>query len=344
MGLLLVDMLNNIVQEVIVLSDSDPQHRALASVIMFLVIILLSFIPLVIGHFIYLCLYRRHYISFISSFIQTLGLLFYFYGSNVTTIINNYSSELGCDTQCVLNNEIAASILLGASLFIFQVIPSMMLKLTKLLKKKGNKQLKKKRTPDWYAVMDMITRFVKINTVYASIVSRTQSVNDFCSTAEIAGSSSFLVICVILGMANEFVDFFYAIESNKNQKNKLFYGWATTGVLLTAFLSLPLYLLSDNLQPLDCAFACDTYLSNSTLDDSLCNQGANSATRLGFNAVSLIIVAVISCAYFYNVMKLKITGTQHTVKRNITVEEIILEGTFTEVEEVVVGGTTSTKT
>ena len=70
--------------------------------------------------------------------------------------------------------------------------------------------MKKTRSPDWYTALDLITMFIKINTVYSAIVGMTQS-TDFCSSTEVAASSVFLSICVLLGIASELID---ALDTN----------------------------------------------------------------------------------------------------------------------------------
>ena len=59
--------------------------------------------------------------------IQTLGAILYFYGDNIGYIMQNYSEELGCGDQCILNNQIAAIMSLGLALIILHFFPDVAL-------------------------------------------------------------------------------------------------------------------------------------------------------------------------------------------------------------------------
>ena len=157
--------------------------------------------------------------------------------------------------------------------------------------------MKKTRSPDWYTALDLITMFIKINTIYSAIVGMTQS-TDFCSSTEVAraASSVFLSVCVLLGFASELIHSFYALDtnlkSNKEYIDKSFNQLVTIGMILIVTICLPFYLLADNFQPLDCAFSCDTIVANATISTTTCNRTANSGVRLGFTLTTLIIVLI----------------------------------------------------
>ncbi|XP_064400105.1 uncharacterized protein LOC135346419 [Halichondria panicea] len=318
-SLLVVDMLNTILQETITLSKGDRVASARAAIIVFVLCIIILFGPLTIGHYVYLCIARKNPVSFITSLLEIMGVLFFFYGNNITSIINNWRIELGCDSQCVLDNQIAAAFSLGMSLIIFQIVPSVLKKLLKLLKRK-QQHVKKTRSPDWYTALDLITMFIKINTIYSAIVGMTQS-TDFCSSTEVAASSVFLSICVLLGFASELIDYFYALDtnlkSNKEYIDKSFNQLVTIGMILIVTICLPFYLLADNFQPLDCAFSCDTIVANATISTTTCNQTTNSGVRLGFTLTTLIIVLIFSGVYFYHVRLAEINRKK--LKSNIVI-------------------------
>ena len=122
-------MLNTILQETITLSKGDRVASARAAIIVFVICIIILFGPLTIGHYVYLCIARKNPVSFITSLLEIMGVLFFFYGNNITSIINNWRIELGCDSQCVLDNQIAAAFSLGMSLIIIQIVPSVLKKL-----------------------------------------------------------------------------------------------------------------------------------------------------------------------------------------------------------------------
>ncbi len=205
------------------------------------------------------------------------------------------------------------------SLIIIQIVPSVLKKLLKLLKRK-QQHVKKTRSPDWYTALDLITMFIKINTIYSAIVGMTQS-TDFCSSTEVAASSVFLSVCVLLGIASELIDYFYALDtnlkSNKEYIDKSFNQLVTIGMILIVTICLPFYLLADNFQPLDCAFSCDTIVANATISTTTCNRTANSGVRLGFTLTTLIIVLIFSSVYFYHVRLAEINRKK--LKSNIVI-------------------------
>ena len=177
--------------------------------------------------------------------------------------------------------------------------------------------MKKIRSPDWYTALDLITMFIKINTIYSAIVGMTQS-TDLCSSTEVAASSVFLSVCVLLGVASELIDALDTnLKSNKEYIDKSFNQLVTIGMILIVTICLPFYLLVDNFQPLDCAFSCDTIVANATISTTTCNRTANSGVRLGFTLTTLIIVLIFSSVYFYHVRLAEIN--RNKLKSNIVI-------------------------
>ena len=145
--------------------------------------------------------------------------------------------------------------------------------------------------------------FVRINTIYSVFVGRTQSY-DYCTNSEVAASSVLLIICVILGVASEMIDYFYVLNTNTVSKiciNGHFTKLVTVGLITIVTFCLPFYIISDNFQPLDCAFGCDRIVANASISKINCNQRANSGTRLTLILITLFIVMVMSGTYFYQI-------------------------------------------
>ena len=289
---LLADILNTVIREIIIVSNGDPKSSATAAVVMFVLVGILFFGLLAIIHFVYLCVLKHHYTIFITSSIQTVGALLYFYGDNITILLNSYSVELGCGEACVANNRIAASFSLGVALIIFQIVPTVMHKLFDMIRGERSRSTK---IPNWYSALDMITVLVKLDTLYSAVVVMVES-RDFCSRTDIATSASFISICILIGVGAEVVYCLYAQTTNEDGK-KLFACLTTTG-LLSVILCFPLYILADNHQPLDCAFGCDRFAANTTMNDLNCRQTVNSSVRLGFTVLTFILVTTFSLIYF----------------------------------------------
>ena len=295
MFLLLADILNIIVQEIILLANGDRASSAIASFSLFGIIAVLFFGPLVFAHCIHLGLYKRHYVSFISSTIQTTGALFFFYGNNINILINSWGVEIGCGPVCVENIRLTASFSLGVSLIIFNFVPPILIRFLKVLKVKHRLKKEEKTIPNWILALDMVTMFVKIDTLYSAIVGIIQS-PEFCSTRDIAFSSIFLAVCLIVGISAELIYYSHALTTNEKSE-KTYVALVSLGMVVMV-ICLPLYLLADNSQPLDCAFGCDTVAANTTINDITCDQVANSSVRLGFTVATFLPLAPIAFIYF----------------------------------------------
>ncbi len=289
--ILLADMLNTIIREIIIAANGDPETSALAAIIMFGIIAVLFFGSLAFCHFIYLCVYRHHYTSFIESAIQTVGALLYFYGDNMTYILGHYGPQLGCDSECVTSNRIAGSFALGTALIIFQVIPHLLKKIKKMTTGKPLKI----RYPSWVSAIDMITIIVSMDALFSAVVVMVES-PEFCSRSDIGTSVSFIVVCTIVGIFAEVIYWLYALHSSKD-KDKTFNVLVTLAFFIMIFC-FPLYILADNHQPLDCAFGCDTFAANTTINDLSCNNTGNAVTRLSFTVVTFSLIAILSPIFF----------------------------------------------
>ncbi len=337
--LLIADMLNTLLQNIILSAKGERRASAIAAFSVFGIIAVVFFGSLAIVHFLYLCFLRGHRINFITSVVQTVGALFFFYGNNINDLVENYGSAVGCDSTstCGANSRILSSFALGIALIIFNIVPSVTKGVLKLLKlKRKPTSLIANKIPDWFAAIDMITMFVKINTLYSAIVSMVQS-TEFCNNTEIATSTTFLLVCIILGFFAEVVYFMNARVTNKD--NSKLYTGLVSFTFAAMLLCLPLYLLADNRQPLNCAFGCDTFASDLTLNDLSCNTIANEAVRIGFTALALIFIGTIPIIFFFLNRKARDEFTEigSAFKEKIEMPEVggVIKETITDLGETV---------
>ncbi len=298
-------MLNTILQLVITLSynDQPTSSHSTAAVTVFVLVGLLFFCVLTISHFVYLYVFKHHYTALMYSTVQALGGLFYYYGNNFVGIVIRYRDQLGCDRECVSSYRIAASVCLGFALIIFQFFPSATKQLLKVLKHKGKMttlQKQKRRSPDWLSAIDMITILVKMDTLYSAIVEMVQS-DEFCSSTDLVSSVAFLTVCISVGIGVEMIFYNFAQMSNKDDEDKLYTGLVRFG-LVAMIICLPLYLLSDNRQPLDCFFGCDEFAlpCNTSFEDIHrdCHTNGNDGTRFVFVVTAFILISTTSSLYF----------------------------------------------
>lgn len=223
--------------------------------------------------------------------VQTLGALLYFYGDNISFIFNHYSSVLGCGQQCINNNRIAAVICLGLALMFYHVFPSCLHKIAK------HKNMDDVST-GWYSASNMMTTILKIDALFTVVAIMAQT-TDFCSTTDVTISVSFFVICIVVGVSVMVVYCtIAAMELNSDSDTEKWF-WIPPVTFVALLLCFPMYVLADNLQPLDCAWGCDSFatdIGNTTL--TRCNTVGNSALRLGFTLTTFLVVGSLSLVLF----------------------------------------------
>ena len=301
--MLLADMLNSIIRDITALAthnNENLQGAARVNVI-FLSLICLLIFPLVnITLFlVYICaedtskIHCEEYTvilcrRIIITVVQTLGAMFYFYGDNIGYIMQNYSEELGCGYQCVINNQIAAIVTLGLALIILQLFPTTFKQLDVIINDGCLYRYWNDKTSRWKYGLDMITIIVKVDIVYTAVAIMTQT-DEFCGHIDVALSGTFIALCMAVGIAFMFVNFFYSVT--KIDKDSELFILVPSLILLIP--SVCMYLLADNQQPLDCGFNCDTFVANQTINEISCNAQVNSGVRLLFMLLCLGFVATL---------------------------------------------------
>ena len=162
----------------------------------------------------------------------------------------------------------------------------------------------KETNTGWFSASGMIALFIKLDALFNTVVIATADIDDFCNEVAVAINLSFLVICVLTGIVMMAVNSVYAAHQlqTSDQKQYTWIAYLALGALLICF---PLLLLTDNPQPLDCAFRCDSFSKNQTLQKVECDQQSNSGMRLG---VSIVILAVVGS------VSLLLLGCKHNTK------------------------------
>lgn len=287
-------MLNTICREIISLitrGDSNKSSAALATVILFVLVVVLFFGILTTVNLIYLCCKDSDYkaIKIALLVIETTGALLYFYGDNIDFIFTQYGDVLGCGQQCVENNRIAAVITLGLALMFYHLFPPCLPKIAKLCKVKD-------KSTAWYSASDMMITILKVDALFTVVAIMAQT-TDFCSKTDLSISIAFFIICVIIGSALMVVYCIFSMNKLKEDGHDD-WSWIVPLAFIILVICFPMYVLADNLQPLDCAWGCDSFATNETLNVIGCNTVGNSALRLGFTLVTFIAVLVLSLLLF----------------------------------------------
>ena len=127
--ILLTDTLNSFIREAISFSGNNHTN-AIITVVFFALVLLFVFGPSCSGYIIHL-FYKENYKQAIIALVEVIGALLYYYGDNIGYIISRYSEVLGCHEDCRYNNRVAATVTLGLSLVLFQLIPPCIETITK---------------------------------------------------------------------------------------------------------------------------------------------------------------------------------------------------------------------
>ena len=299
--MLLADMLNTIFREITALATRNNEHQrdaAVGSVVLLCLLILIFLVVNVLLFLLSLCYadsstqnctaFSRRVIIVV---VQTLGALLYIYGDNIGYILQNYSEELGCGTQCVINNRIAAVLTLGLALVILQLFPVAFKKVDVVIKDGIENTDWNDKTSPWIAGLDLITLFVKVDILYTTVAIMTQT-SEFCGHTDKALSWTFIVFCSFVGLGYMVINTLYAYTKINYDKDKRLPSLIPSGIFLA--FSLCMYLLADNEQPLDCGFGCDTFAANQTMNEISCNVEANSGLRLAFMLLATGTVATLA--------------------------------------------------
>lgn len=135
--------------------------------------------------------------------------------------------------------------------------------------------------------------FIKMDALFSTVVVATADPDDFCNKVDLTINISFLVICIVTGIALMIVNGVHTAHQLEKSDHE-HHIWIVYLTLVLLSIYFPLFLLTDNSQPLDCAFECDSFAKNITLQESQCNQYSNSGLRLALTVVILAVVSSLS--------------------------------------------------
>ncbi len=294
--ILLADVLNTIIREIIIIGTSysgDTKAGAIATVFFFVFIITVVFGSLVVSNILHHVLKKDVNIGIRMSYLaaQSFGATLYYYGDNIIEIVAPYQKDLSCDPSCIKAFQIYASIASGVALIFYHNVISCMHQFTKLI---GHKE----KLTTWFSAAGMITVFIKMDSLFNAVVEAAAVIDDYCDPEDVAINTVFMIIIVITGIIFMTVNCFYVLDllqkSNQQDLNWIIY--VTYGLVVVCF---PIFMLTDNLQPLDCAFGCDTLERNQTLNNLNCNVRGSSGFRLAFSIIIFIILTLSSSLLFF---------------------------------------------
>lgn len=295
MYILVASLLNNIIREVLALAVDNGGSSAaagIASIVTFLFVAVFIFGGLVFINALYYLRKRdkKLWIRITSLLIQSLGAILYFYGNNIVQIFTEYGSEVGCDKECFTRNKVASMIASGSALLFFIEFPICLRRINKLLDYE-------EKSTGWFSASGMIATYITIDALFNTVASATADIDDLCNATDISINVAFVVVCIVIGSGLMIVNSIHDATLLREAKND---SWIVHFSCIVLVICFPLFLLTDNQQPLDCAFGCDTFASNQTVHEIECNASGSSGVRLAFTTLILVtltslVIMLFSC-------------------------------------------------
>lgn len=257
-------MTNTVFREAFFLAISEYNKKAAGiTTIALLGVLILLFL---IGSMIY---HKKQKHKDAVAVVETFGALFYIYGDNIGYILDRYGETF--HSGYVEFNRTAAIITLGISLLLFQLLPAWIESFAKYTRRTETKL-------NFISYLFLMLTIIPKTDGLFTVVEEKARTGNFCSTPDIYVTAGFYGACVVV---SSFIIITYCILAYREAKKY---------AILTAFLCwlcLPLYMLADNLQPLDCALGCNTMAPNATRNDR-CHK--SSISRLTLIVLTLIFL------------------------------------------------------
>ena len=141
----------------------------------------------------------------------------------------------------------------------------------------------------------MFSDIHKMDTLYTAVALAAQSA-EFCSYIDVSLTWSLYGVCCAAGILSLIIRGILALNSISDYSEAQV---ISTVICVILCITLPLYLLTDNEQPFDCAFGCDPFATNATgiipphVGDN-CKLKADFGTRFALMVIvmTLLMVAI----------------------------------------------------
>jgi len=312
--ILLAVIIESIIREIIVLSISGGGNEfvgAIVTIVSFVVSLILVFGTMVVINIIYYCVIRLGKDVFFRVFalaIYSLGSVLYYYGDNITDIMQLFGEQLGCGSRCRLNNRVAGTIASGTALLILKKYPGGQVQFHAIVGFQDTAKV-------WFSAADMVVLFVILDALYNTVVAAASETGEACGVEDIGVEVALLVILVLLGVLFVTINCIFALKKSHKSLHRLI--CITYGVVLVC---LPLFLLVNNRQPLDCAFGCHTQGRNATSSVEGCNSAGASGLRLGIFIILFVGISSISLLLFLNRNKVEEKAEEKAVEQTTSNE------------------------
>ena len=231
--------------------------------------------------------------------IDVVATGFYFYGDNIYFVVQNYGGDIGCNFECIRNNRIFSVLCLGIALIIRHLVNHVFKDFGILCNYNDGVDTEEpvtEATMPWTHVLKMFSDIHKMDTLYTAVALAAQSA-EFCSYIDVSLSWSLYIVCCAAGILSLIIRGVLALKYEDHDYSKA--QAISTIICVILCIILPLYLLTDNEQPFDCAFGCDSFATNVTgiipphVGEN-CNLKADFGTRFALMVIvmTLLVVAI----------------------------------------------------
>ena len=323
---LLLDATNNTTREIIPRCTADMRTAGIATLFFFAFFIgILLIVPACLQIALYCYSKTIDYKTFALWFLQYVAVLFFFCGDNLEYAFDNYAKGVDCGSGCVYNIQLVAPILLGISTFLIKGHDQLFGKAKEASKDREETEegaaIPKqeapratdntlrpvliflnyiKKNPDeeenptmyTYYALEMFALLVKSDAYYTILTSYFAS-DEYCSKRNMIFNWTFFASFIIYGLLVLFSKGVYATcKLGKDRIRNIVLMWI---IVILLCLILPIYILADSGQPLDCTGECVFYAGNTTAMEALdCNRkDTKQKLRLIFTIVILLFLAII---------------------------------------------------
>ena len=271
--MLICGITDTIIRNCIGLEQHNGKGVAIGTLVYFLVLCLsIIFLPLV-----FICM-KGMKCCCDAFVLQLVVAALYFFGDNFGYVLPQYADALNCSDVCQRGVEVTRQAALGTAIIIIHSIPVLDRDATY-----GNKYEEEYKSLHY--TLNVIAVLIKIDMIYSIVTAVVQSDAD-CSTTNEALTYSFFVIATVIGWISIIIQ---SIVGKDVLHKDVKIGCTTVFGIILLLISLPMFLLSDNRQPLDCGFGC-VVISNDT-DGNMTSADACNYAKHSLSLAFIVFVA-----------------------------------------------------
>ena len=219
----------------------------------------------------------------------------YYFGDNIDYFAWRYGEAFECDENCLQKLVVVKQVFLGVAILFIHTIP--FLDHEPRLDEKGNVYYVRKR--GFLYVLNIVNVLVKVDMIYSIITTTIILPGGDCSVIETL-SFTFFSLATVIGWAGILWQTIQGacVIYKRDDAIAIFKTCSTWIGVALLLVSLPLFLLADNQQPLQCGLLNTTIIppdagrGNRTVDMDSNDAKTLSELRLGFTSTAFVSVII----------------------------------------------------